>query len=86
MIHFVFICLLLLFSNLIYYASLIYYILYINYYYNMKYIAIVFVLIAAYFLEVSAMRFAKASPDESQAAEADIDALMDKYDEKEKAD
>jgi len=52
----------------------------------MKYIAIVFVLIAAYFLEVSAMRFAKASPEESQAAEADIDALMDKYDEKEKAD
>ena len=50
----------------------------------MKYIAIVFVLIAAYFFEVSAMRFTKMSPEESQSAEADLDALMDKYDDKEK--
>jgi hypothetical protein len=49
----------------------------------MKYIAIVLVLIAAYFFEVSAVKLYKSLPEESQAAEADLDALMDKYDDKE---
>ena len=50
----------------------------------MKYIAIVFLVIAAYFFEISAIRVAKLSSEESQQAEAEIDNLMDKYDEKEK--
>ena len=49
----------------------------------MKYIAIAFLFIAAYFSEISAICFAKMSPEESQSAEADLDALMDKYDDKE---
>lgn len=47
----------------------------------MKYIAILFLVIAAYFFEVSAMRFTKMSPEENQNAEAEIDNLMDKYDD-----
>ena len=49
----------------------------------MKYFAIVLLGTAAYFKEGNALRLAKLSGEEGQAAEADIDALMDKYDEKE---
>ena len=49
----------------------------------MKYIAIVFLLLGALKYEVNALRVDKLSGEESQAVEADIDALMDKYDEKE---
>lgn len=52
----------------------------------MKYIAIVFLVIAAYFFEISAIRVTRLSTEESQSAEAEIDSLMDKYDEKEKKD
>ena len=56
----------------------------------MKYIAIVFLLLASstQIQRSNALRVNnnKLSSDESQAAEADIDALMDKYDDKEKQD
>lgn len=52
----------------------------------MKYFAIVFLLFASYFFEISAIRIDKLTGEESQSAEAEIDSLMDKYDEKEKAD
>ena len=46
----------------------------------MKYIKIVVFLIGVSYSLVSAIRIDKLTADESQAAEADIDALMDKYD------
>ena len=56
----------------------------------MKYIAIVFLLLASstQIQSSNALRVDnnKLSSDDSQAAEADIDALMDKYDDKEKQD
>ena len=56
----------------------------------MKYIAIVSLLLASasWTRSGNALRVFnnKLSADESQAAEADIDALMDKYDAKEKQD
>ena len=54
----------------------------------MKYIAIVFLYIIGSLYSVNAHRLItdKLTGEESAAAEADIDALMDKYDEKEKSD
>lgn len=54
----------------------------------MKYIAIVFLYIIGSLCSVNAHRLItdKLTGEESAAAEADIDALMDKYDEKEKSD
>lgn len=52
----------------------------------MKYIKIVVFLIGVSYSLVSAIRIDKLTADESQAAEADIDALMDKYDQKEQND
>ena len=57
----------------------------------MKYIAIVLLLITAASVEQSnAMRIinsnSKLTGEDSAAAEADLDALMDKYDDKEKSD
>ena len=52
----------------------------------MKYIKIVVFLIGVSYSLVSAISLDKLTADESQAAEADIDALMDKYDAKEQND
>lgn len=52
----------------------------------MKYIKIVAFLIGVSYSLVSAISLDKLTADESQAAEADIDALMDKYDAKEQND
>lgn len=52
----------------------------------MKYFAIVFLLFASYFFEISGIRVDKLTGEEGQSAEADLDSLMDKYDDKEKAD
>ena len=52
----------------------------------MKYFTIVLLLYASSFASKSnGLRLNKLSGEESAAAEADIDALMDKYDEKEKS-
>lgn len=52
----------------------------------MKYIAIVFLYIIGSSISASALRLHtdKLTGEESVSAEADLDALMDKYDEKEK--
>ena len=54
----------------------------------MKYIAIVFLYIIGSLISALALRLDsdKLTGEESAAAEADIDALMDKYDSKEKSD
>lgn len=46
----------------------------------MKFISILPLLLGASLLEVEAVKIDKLTPEESQAAEADLDALMDKYD------
>ena len=52
----------------------------------MKFISILPLLISAYLLQVQSVKIDKLSGEESQAAEADLDALMDKYDDKEQSD
>lgn len=54
----------------------------------MKYIAIVFLYFIGCLNTVSALRIVTDKPtaEEGASAEADLDALMDKYDDKEKSD
>ena len=47
----------------------------------MKYFVIVILLFASYFFEISAIRIDKLTSEEGQSAEAEIDSLMDKYDD-----
>ena len=47
----------------------------------MKYIAVVALLFASYFDYTSAIRIDKLTSEESISAEAELDNLMDKYDD-----
>ena len=59
----------------------------IYYNYKMKFISLVSLLFTASLLEEQqCYQIKKASAEESQAAEADLDALMNKYDDQEKSD
>ena len=49
----------------------------------MKYITIVFLFMAASLSEAATISSDKLTSEESASAEADLDALLDKYDDKE---